>query len=89
MKGGIDARVSAEDRAERSATDLVDTSSVYGRAISQLLAVIAEWEHGTIVDRTAAGKRRGARDGKWPGGQVRFGHTSLARAGAVHAYRRK
>jgi DNA invertase Pin-like site-specific DNA recombinase len=89
MKGGIDARVSTEDRAERSTTELVDTSSVYGRAMFQLLAVIAEWEHGTIVDRTAAGKRRGARDGKWPGGQVRFGHTSLARAGAVRAYRPK
>jgi DNA invertase Pin-like site-specific DNA recombinase len=59
----------------RSATESIDTSSVFGRAMFQFLAVIVEWEHGTIVERTTAGKRRISREGKWHGGECPYGYA--------------
>src|SRR5262249_54093084 len=58
----------------RSATEPFDTSSPIGRFVFQLLASIAELERSTIAERTAMGRDRVARDGRWTGGVVPFGY---------------
>ncbi len=65
--------VDAHDRLEtsgvslRSATEPIDTSSLSGRLIFQMLASFAEYERGTIRERTQAGLHRALRNGKFSG----------------------
>jgi site-specific DNA recombinase len=47
----------------RSATEPFDTGSAAGRMMLQMLAVFAEFEHATIVDRISAGIERRAKEG--------------------------
>jgi site-specific DNA recombinase len=58
----------------RSATEPFDTGSAAGRMMLQMLAVFAEFEHATIVDRITAGIERRAKQGHWPNGRVPFGY---------------
>jgi len=65
--------VDAHDRLQeagvalRSATEPIDTSTPSGRLIFQMLASFAEYERGTIRERTRAGLHRAARNGKHMG----------------------
>jgi site-specific DNA recombinase len=65
--------VDAHDRLEtsgvslRSATEPIDTSSLSGRLIFQMLASFAEYERGTIRERTQAGLHRALRKGMFSG----------------------
>ena len=65
--------VDAHDRLQaagvslRSATEPIDTSNPSGRLIFQMLASFAEYERGTIRERTQAGLHRAFRDGKHTG----------------------
>src|SRR5918993_900197 len=65
--------VDAHDRLQeagvalRSATEPIDTSTPSGRLIFQMLASFAEYERGTIRERTQAGQRRAFREGKHTG----------------------
>jgi site-specific DNA recombinase len=71
--------VDAHDRLQeagvalRSATEPIDTSTPSGRLIFQMLASFAEYERGTIRERTQAGLHRAARNGKHMG-PVPFGY---------------
>jgi DNA invertase Pin-like site-specific DNA recombinase len=58
----------------RSATEPFDTGSAAGRMMLQMLAVFAELEHATIVDRVTAGIERRAKEGRWPTGRLPFGY---------------
>jgi site-specific DNA recombinase len=57
-----------------SATEPFDTGSAAGRMMLQMLAVFAEFEHATIVDRITAGIERRAKQGHWSNGRVPFGY---------------
>jgi site-specific DNA recombinase len=59
----------------RSATEPFDTGSAAGRMMLQMLAVFAEFEHATIVDRVTAGIERRAKEGRWFGGRPPFGYA--------------
>src|ERR687897_1252447 len=65
--------VDAHDRLQeagvalRSATEPIDTSTPSGRLIFQMLASFAEYERGTIRERTQAGLHRAFRAGKQMG----------------------
>jgi site-specific DNA recombinase len=59
----------------KSATEPFDTGSAAGRMMLQMLAVFAEFEHATIVDRISAGIERRAKEGRWFGGRPPFGYT--------------
>jgi site-specific DNA recombinase len=65
--------VDAHDRLEtsgvslRSATEPIDTSNPSGRLIFQMLASFAEYERGTIRERTQAGLHRALRNGMFSG----------------------
>ena len=58
----------------RSATEPFDTGSAAGRMMLQMLAVFAEFEHATIVDRVSAGIERRAKEGRWFAGRPPFGY---------------
>jgi site-specific DNA recombinase len=59
----------------RSATEPFDTGSAAGRMMLQMLAVFAEFEHATIVDRVSAGIERRAKEGRWFAGRPPFGYV--------------
>lgn len=59
----------------RSSTEPFDTASSLGKAMLGILAVFAQLERDTIVDRLATGLRQRVRAGKWSGGRVPFGYT--------------
>jgi site-specific DNA recombinase len=59
----------------KSATEPFDTGAAAGRMMLQMLAVFAEFEHATIVDRISAGIERRAKEGRWFGGRPPFGYT--------------
>src|SRR5215203_1451128 len=71
--------VDAHDRLEtsgvslRSATEPIDTSNPGGRLIFQMLASFAEYERGTIRERTQAGLHRALRNGKHAG-RIPYGY---------------
>ena len=69
LLGIVDAhdRLEALHVALRSTTEPVDTSSPSGRLIFQMLASFAEYERGTIRERTQAGLHRAFRNGKHAG----------------------
>jgi site-specific DNA recombinase len=58
----------------RSATEPFDTGAAAGRMMLQMLAVFAEFEHATIVDRITSGIERRAKEGRWASGRVAFGY---------------
>lgn len=58
----------------RSSTEPFDTGSAAGRMMLQMLAVFAEFEHATIVDRVSAGIERRAKEGRWYVGRPPFGY---------------
>lgn len=57
-----------------SLTESFDTSAPFGRAVVAILGTFAQLERDTIVERTSAGKRRGAAGGRWQGGVVPYGY---------------
>ncbi len=59
----------------KSATEPFDTGSAAGRMMLQMLAVFAEFEHATIVDRISAGIERRAKEGRWYAGRPPFGYA--------------
>jgi len=59
----------------RSVTEPFDTGSAAGRMMLQMLAVFAEFEHATIVDRISAGIERRAKEGRWYAGRPPFGYA--------------
>jgi site-specific DNA recombinase len=71
--------VDAHERLEtsgvslRSATEPIDTSNPSGRLIFQMLASFAEYERGTIRERTQAGLHRALRNGKFSG-RIPYGY---------------
>jgi site-specific DNA recombinase len=62
----------------RSATEPFDTGAAAGRMMLQMLAVFAEFEHATIVDRVTAGLERRAKQGRWATGKLPFGYRRTA-----------
>lgn len=67
-------RLAAAGVALRSATEPIDTSTPSGRLIFQMLASFAEYERGSIVERTRAGLHRAYRNGKHTG-RVPYGYS--------------
>ncbi len=59
----------------RSITEPFDTATSAGRMMMQMLAVFAEFEHATIVERTIVGMEKKAKLGGWNGGGIPFGYN--------------
>jgi site-specific DNA recombinase len=51
----------------------MDTSTESGRLVFNVIASIAQWERGTILERTVAGKHQKASEGKFVGGRKAYG----------------
>jgi site-specific DNA recombinase len=61
--------------AFRSATEPFDTTTAAGRMMVQMLAVFAEFERATIIDRVISGMERKAARGEWCGGSRPYGYV--------------
>lgn len=59
----------------KSATEPFDTGTPLGKAMIGILAVFAQLERDTIVERTTVGRRVRTSKGIWHGGRVPFGYT--------------
>jgi len=59
----------------KSATEPFDTSTPFGKAMLGILAVFAQLERDTIIERTRSGMRQRVRQGFWKGGPVPFGYS--------------
>lgn len=57
-----------------SATEPFDTSTSFGKAMFGFLGVMAELERSTIAERTAGGRARAIRAGRWTQGPIPFGY---------------
>jgi len=53
----------------------VDTSQPMGKLLFQILGIIAEWEHDTIIERTRQGRVRRYAQGQWGPGQPLHGYV--------------
>lgn len=60
--------------AFKSATEPFDTSTPLGKAMLGILAVFAQLERDTIIERTKEGHYKRARQGLWGGGMHPFGY---------------
>ncbi len=60
--------------ALKSMTETFDTGSPTGKFTMTMFASMAELERETILERTAMGKERNLRKGKWPGGSPPTGY---------------
>lgn len=60
--------------AFKSATEPFDTSTPLGKAMIGILAVFAQLERDTIVERTKSGKHQRVRQGMWYGGPTPYGY---------------
>ena len=69
--------------AFRSATEPFDTTTPAGRMMVQMLAVFAEFERATIVDRVIAGMERKAARCGWCGGSRPFGYDVDQKTGCL------
>ncbi|MBC7336349.1 MAG: recombinase family protein, partial [Clostridia bacterium] len=58
----------------RSMTEAFDTGTPAGKFTMTMFASIAALERDTILERTALGKARKARQGRWPGGTPPLGY---------------
>lgn len=61
--------------AFKSATEPFDTATSLGKAMLGILAVFAQLERDTIIERTTSGRRQRVRQGLWHGGRVPFGYS--------------
>jgi site-specific DNA recombinase len=61
----------------QSITEPFDTWTPMGKAMLGMLAVFAQLERETIVERTRMGKRERHRQGKWNGGRVPYGYQRV------------
>jgi Site-specific recombinases, DNA invertase Pin homologs len=66
----------ANDIDFASVTENIDTSTPVGRAMIGVMAVFAQLERETIVERTKMGKEEAARQGRFFGGKAILGYTS-------------
>lgn len=57
-----------------STLESFDTTTPFGKAMLGILAVFAQLERETIVERSRLGKREQAKQGKWRGGPVPLGY---------------
>jgi site-specific DNA recombinase len=60
--------------ALKSITEPFDSGNLAGMMMLQMLGVFAQFEHGTIVERTKVGMEKKARTGAWVGGAVPYGY---------------
>jgi site-specific DNA recombinase len=59
----------------KSATEPFDTTTAFGKAAIGMMAVFAQLERETIVERVRMAKKEAARQGRFGGGSAPYGYT--------------
>ncbi len=57
------------------AEPMIDTTNPIGKAILGMMAVFAEWERDTFIERSQHGLRKAVEKGKYAGGIVAYGYS--------------
>ncbi|MDU2064796.1 MAG: recombinase family protein [Sporomusaceae bacterium] len=57
-----------------SVTESFDTTTPYGKAALGMMAVFAQLERETIIERVKMAKKEASRQGRWKGGEPPFGY---------------
>jgi site-specific DNA recombinase len=60
-----------------SASEPFDTATPAGRAMLQIVGVMAEWEREQIIERTSLAMRKKAKGGAWCGGKPPLGYGAV------------
>ena len=63
----------------QSATEAFDTTTPMGKAMLGMLAVFAQLERETIVERVRMGRAQSLKLGRWQGGKVPYGYLHQSR----------
>lgn len=71
--------------AFKSLTQPIDTSSAMGRGFLNLLGVFAEMEREMVSERVGEDMRHRAKNGKWNGGIVPYGYTTVEKQLQINA----
>jgi site-specific DNA recombinase len=66
--------------------DQIDLSTPIGRAVSTLLAALAEMELENIKTRNAASREHARRNGRYHGGSVEYGYRAVELPGGGYGY---
>ena len=69
-----------------SVLESFDTSTPFGRAMLGILAVFAQLERETIIERASLGKKEQAKQGKWRGGPVPLGYDYIDGKLVINGY---
>lgn len=59
----------------KSATETFDTTTPFGKAALGMMAVFAQLERETIIERVKMAKKESAKQGRFPGGPAPYGYT--------------
>jgi len=65
----------------KSATEPFDTSTPLGKAMLGILAVFAQLERDTIIERLSTGQKLRVKSGKFSGGRIPFGYVYNSQTG--------
>lgn len=63
-----------------------DTTTAFGKAMIGILAVFAQLERETIIERTKLGKEKRAKEGAWRGGPLPLGYSYIDEELEVNSY---
>jgi site-specific DNA recombinase len=69
--------------AFKSSTEPFDTATPLGKAMLGIIAVFAQLERDTIIERTTSGRRQRVKKGMWYGGRIPFGYSWNKDAGEL------
>lgn len=64
----------------KSVSESFDTTTAFGKAALGMMAVFAQLERETIIERVRMAKRESARQGRFPGGPAPFGYKYISGA---------
>ncbi|MDA8205730.1 MAG: recombinase family protein [Thermaerobacter sp.] len=67
----------------QSATEPFETSTPMGKAMLSMLAVFAQLERETIIERTKLGRQASFEMGRWQGGRIPWGYQHTGRRGEL------
>lgn len=61
----------------KSVTEVFDTTTAMGKFFITMVGAMAEWERNSISERVSMGMEQLAREGKWKGGTIGYGHDKI------------
>lgn len=61
----------------KSVTEVFDTTTAMGKFFITMVGAMAEWERNNLSERVSMGMEQMAKEGKWSGGYIGYGHEMI------------